>query len=99
MKKGFQHIGFLILILLGIGQLPSMVGRGFLSLALLVFPNPKVQCFVEQMLTNLCKRWFWFTLFFLYLRFLPLEEIQLAGENMGRFLRGIVDWIYYISGK
>ena len=99
MRKRIQQMFFWLLLMLGIGQLPSVVGRGFLFLALLVFPNAGVQCFVEEMLSNCSKRWFWFVLLFLYFRFIPLEEIELAGKCMGRFLYGIGEWLCYISGK
>ena len=95
-KKGLQHLFFWILLLLGIGQLPSVIGKGFLFLSLLVFPNSAVQRFVREMLSNCARPWFWFLLFFLYLRYVPLTQVHQAGESMGRFLRGIADWICYL---
>lgn len=92
-KKTGRYLLYFILLFMGIGQMPSLVGRIFLVMALLVFPGKWVGKFVDEMLAVWSRRWMCLLALTVYLACLPVAEIEQAGRNLGRFLSGIARWL------
>lgn len=93
LKKAAQCVFFVIFLILGIGQMPTMPGRLFLLMALLAVPIKQIRCFVDEMLALCSHRAFWLFLLFRLLFALSETEIVEAGKQMGKFLRGLLTFL------
>lgn len=89
-KKAAQWLAFLFFILLGVGQMPTVVGRLFLVMALMAIPAEPIRGFVDEMLLACSKRYMWYIILSLYLFRLPMGEIAEAGRRMGAFLQKLL---------
>ena len=86
LKRGLHWLCFSVFLILGIGQMPTVIGYQFLMLALLTVPIRVVHDFVDEMISLSAARWFYIFVIFRFLILLPAEEFSRAGKCMGRFL-------------
>ena len=82
MKRIYQGILIVLLVLAGAGSMPSGLGGVFLLLAFFVAPT-KV---LSKLMSDPVIRIVWILGLLVYLMFLPMEDVSRAGENMGWFL-------------